>query len=46
MKVWHWLFLILVVVGALYLFHNWQGHGGINGVKSGLGFSNGGYNGS
>lgn len=38
MKVKHWIFLILVVIGGLYLLHNFQGHGGSQGLKSGLGF--------
>lgn len=37
MKVKHWLFLALILIGALYLFHNYSQHGGIAGVKSGLG---------
>lgn len=37
MKVKHWIFLILVVVGLLFLWHNYQGHGGVGGIKSGLG---------
>jgi hypothetical protein len=37
MKVKHWIFVILVFVGLLFLWHNYQGHGGLTGVKSGLG---------
>jgi hypothetical protein len=36
-KVKHWIVVILVVIGALYLLHNYMGHGGTAGVKSGLG---------
>jgi hypothetical protein len=39
MKVRHWIFLILVIVGGLFLLHNYMGHGGTAGVKSGLGLS-------
>lgn len=38
MKLKHWVFFGLVAIGALYLLHNYQGHGGIQGVKTGLGF--------
>jgi hypothetical protein len=36
-KTRHWIFLILAVMGALYLLHNYMQHGGVMGVKSGLG---------
>lgn len=39
MKLKHWVFLALVIVGALYVWHNYQGHGGVSGLKSGLGLS-------
>lgn len=38
MKVIHWLFLILFVIGALFVWHNYQSHGGTNGIRQGLGF--------
>ena len=41
MKLKHWVFLALVIVGGLYLLHNYQMHGGVSGVKSGLGFGGG-----
>lgn len=44
MKLKHWVFLGLVAIGALYLLHNYQAHGGVSGVKSGLGF--GGFGGA
>jgi hypothetical protein len=37
MKVKHWIILLLVAIGVLFLWHNYQGHGGVSGVKSGLG---------
>lgn len=37
MKVKHWIFLLLIVVGGLYLIHNYASHGGTKGLKSGLG---------
>jgi hypothetical protein len=40
MKVKHWIFLLLVVVGGLYILHNYTSHGGTTGLKSGLGLSN------
>lgn len=39
MKTKHWIFLILVLIGGLYIFHVYQGHGGVGGFKSGLGLS-------
>lgn len=41
MKWQHWLVVILVIIGGLYLLHNYQMHGGVNGIKGGLGFSGG-----
>lgn len=38
MKIWHWLLLILAAVGAVYIWHNYRSHGGVSGVKQGLGF--------
>jgi hypothetical protein len=37
MKLKHWVFIALVVVGGLYLVHNYMSHGGIAGVKQGIG---------
>jgi hypothetical protein len=37
MKLKHWVFFALIVVGALFLWHNYSQHGGIAGVKSGIG---------
>ncbi len=41
MKVKHWIALTLVLIGGLYVLHNYQAHGGVNGLKSGLGFTGG-----
>lgn len=35
----HWLWILLIVVGILFILHNYQSHGGVAGVKQGLGFS-------
>lgn len=37
MKLVHWLVIGLVLVGGLYMWHNYTSHGGVQGVKSGLG---------
>ena len=37
MKLRHWVFVAIFAIGALYLFHNYTMHGGVSGVKSGLG---------
>ena len=37
MRAKHWFFVALILVGALFLFHNYISHGGTAGVKSGLG---------
>lgn len=37
MKLRHWVFLALVAIAVLFLWHNYQMHGGVGGVKSGLG---------
>lgn len=39
MKVKHWIIVILILIGALFLWHNYQSHGGVGGVKTGLGIS-------
>lgn len=38
MKVKHWIVLSLLIIGALFVFHNWQSHGGVAGIKHGIGF--------
>ena len=37
MKLKHWVFLALVAVAVLFLLHNYQSHGGVSGVKQGIG---------
>lgn len=37
MKLKHLVFLALLLVGGLYLWHNYSSHGGVAGLKSGLG---------
>lgn len=39
MKGTHVLVLALIAVGALFLFHNWQSHGGWAGVRQGTGLN-------
>lgn len=39
MKLKHWVFIALALAGGLYLLHNWQSHGGVAGVKQGLGLN-------
>jgi hypothetical protein len=36
-KLKHWIFVTLVLVGALFLWHNYSQHGGVGGIKTGLG---------
>jgi hypothetical protein len=36
-KLKHWIFIALVLVGGLYIWHNYSQHGGTAGLKSGLG---------
>lgn len=45
MKAKHWFFVILILVGGLFLFHNYTSHGGTAGVRQGLGLGgmSGGY---
>lgn len=40
MKLRHWVFLGLLAIAVLFLWHNYQMHGGVGGVKSGLGLGN------
>lgn len=37
MKVRHWIFVGLALVGVVFLVHNYMSHGGVSGVKQGLG---------
>lgn len=37
MKAKHWIALGLLAVAILYLFHNYQMHGGVSGFRTGLG---------
>jgi hypothetical protein len=37
MKLKHWFFVALVIVGGLYVWHIYSGHGGTQGFKAGLG---------
>lgn len=39
MKVKHWIILLLVLIGGIYVFHIVTQHGGVAGFKSGLGLS-------
>lgn len=41
MKVKHWIFVILVIVAVLFLAHNYMSHGGVAGIKNGLGVGGG-----
>jgi hypothetical protein len=36
-KLRHWVFVAVFAVGALYIWHNYSAHGGIGGIKSGIG---------
>ena len=36
-KIRHLLFLAIFAIGALYIWHNYSQHGGIHGLKSGVG---------
>jgi len=36
-KVKHWLALILILVAVLFLYHNYSAHGGVAGIKQGIG---------
>jgi hypothetical protein len=36
-KLRHILFLAVFALGALYIWHNYSAHGGIAGLKSGVG---------
>lgn len=33
----HLVFLLVFAVGALYIWHNYSQHGGVSGLKSGVG---------
>lgn len=43
MKLKHWVVVGIFLVGALYLVHNYTSHGGVAGVKQGIGL--GGFSG-
>jgi hypothetical protein len=36
-KLRHWVFLLVFAVGALYIWHNYSAHGGVSGLKTGVG---------
>jgi hypothetical protein len=38
-KTWHWVVLILALIGGVYVFHNFQSHGGFSGVRQSLGMN-------
>lgn len=37
MKLRHMLFLLVFAIGALYVWHNYSQHGGIGGLRQGIG---------
>ena len=37
MKLRHMLFLLIFAIGALYIWHNYTQHGGIGGLRQGIG---------
>ena len=37
MKLKHWVFLAFVVIGGLFVWHVYSGHGGVSGFKQGIG---------
>lgn len=37
MKLRHWVFFAIFAVGALYIWHNYSQHGGVTGLKQGVG---------
>lgn len=36
-KLRHYVFLAIFAVGALYIWHNYSAHGGVGGIKQGIG---------
>lgn len=38
MKIRHLLGLVLIIIAVLFLWHNYRSHGGVMGVKQGIGF--------
>lgn len=37
MRTKHWIYMFLLVVGVLFVYHTYQTKGGVSGFKSGLG---------
>lgn len=37
MKLKHLVFLALVIIAVLFILHNYQSHGGVSGIKQGIG---------
>jgi hypothetical protein len=37
MKIKHWIFLILALIGLVFVWHIYSSHGGTAGFKQGLG---------
>lgn len=37
MKLKHWVFVALILVGGLYVWHTYSQHGGVSGFKQGIG---------
>lgn len=42
MKATYLIWLALLIIGVLYVVHNYMSHGGVSGIRSGLGLGNGG----
>ncbi len=40
MKLKHWVFVAIALVGAAFLAHNYMSHGGVSGIKQGIGLGN------
>ena len=40
MKLIHWVFILLALMGLLFIVHNYMSHGGVAGVKQGIGLGN------
>lgn len=37
MKTKHWVITGFILIGVLFVWHNYQQHGGVSGLRSGLG---------
>lgn len=37
MKLKHWVFFGIFLIGALYVWHTYSQHGGVSGIKQGIG---------